>query len=86
LLLLCGVLAQNEGWHRWLHPHEEVGGIGSCAVCLVASGGLDVSAGTVSIVPVHAGRVVVFSLSPAPLSFLEFRQDFQSRGPPASGA
>lgn len=86
LLILCGVLAQNDGWHRWLHPHEEVAGPGSCAVCQIASGCIDVSAGAVTTVQVHVGQMVVFSLPHAPLPSLEFRQDFQSRGPPPLGA
>ena len=81
LVLLCGTLAANESWHHWFHGQDD-GDLGSCAVCLFASGGLDQTTDETPPIPRPAAVLLVV---PAPFSLFVprgFRQDFHERGPP----
>lgn len=85
LVLLCGVLAQNEGWHQWFHQHDDLGGSASCAVCLFASGFVDQPYGEVVESVVQVGVLYECAAPITPDPSKGDLQDFQSRGPPTVG-
>ncbi len=82
LVLLCGTLAANENWHHWFHGQDD-GDLGSCAVCLFASGGLDQTTDEPPPIPSPAAVLLVVPAPFSPFVPVGFRQDFHERGPPA---
>ncbi len=83
LLLFCGTLAASPQWHQWFHGDGEAGdSTGSCAVELLASGGIDVAAGSEPEL-IGIERALWVLPAPAPQSVNGFvSRSAQNRGPP----
>lgn len=83
LVLFCGALASNEGWHHWFHHHGDGDHEESCAISLFASGGCDRTPSEPFQLAVPLGVPLEFPTPVIPFLPVGFRQDFRSRGPPA---
>lgn len=82
LILLCGVLAANAGWHQWLHGDDEGNGSAACAVCVFAAGGCDQPQSEPPPPSVPIGWRL--ELTAPTVGFLPtgFRDGFRGRSPP----
>ena len=83
VVLLCGTLAANEKWHNWFHSHSDgTEDPGSCAVCLLASGGWDQPTVEAPYLVTPLGVLRELTAPATPLVPVGFRQEFRGRGPP----